>query len=101
MVHYAATKGGVIAFTKALAQELGCFGITVNNIPPSTIYTDGLKAVEGRLPGGLEGYVNSTIPVRRVGQPEDVAHAVAFLASEASGYITGLTLSVNGGRYMQ
>jgi len=83
------------------APRLGCFGITVNNIPPSTIYTDGLKAVEGRLPGGLEGYVNSTIPVRRVGQPEDVAHAVAFLASEASGYITGLTLSVNGGRYMQ
>lgn len=101
MVHYAATKGGVIAFTKALAQELGGFGITVNNVPPSTIYTDGLKAIESRLPGGLEGYVNSTIPVRRVGQPEDVAHAVAFLASEASGYITGLTLSVNGGRYMQ
>ena len=101
MVHYAATKGGVIAFTKALAQELGALGITVNNIPPSTIYTDGLKSVEARLPGGIEGYVNSTIPVKRVGQPEDVAHAVAFLASEASGYITGLTLSVNGGRYMQ
>lgn len=101
MVHYAATKGGVIAFTKALAQEVGPLGITVNNIPPSTIYTDGLRAVEARLPGGIEGYVNSTIPVKRVGQPEDVAHAVAFLASEASGYITGLTLSVNGGRYMQ
>lgn len=101
MVHYAASKGGVIAFTKALAQELGGFGITVNNVPPSTIYTDGLKAVEARLPGGIEGYVNSTIPVKRVGQPEDVAHAVAFLASEASGYVTGVTLSVNGGRYMQ
>lgn len=101
MVHYAASKGGVIAFTKALAQELGAFGITVNNVPPSTIYTAGLQAVESRLAGGIEGYVNSTIPVKRVGQPEDVAHAVAFLASEASGYITGLTLSVNGGRYMQ
>jgi 2-hydroxycyclohexanecarboxyl-CoA dehydrogenase len=101
MVHYAATKGGVIAFTKALAQEVAGLGITVNNIPPSTIYTDGLKSVEARLQGGLEGYVNSEIPVRRVGQPEDVAHAVAFLASDASGYITGLTLSVNGGRYMQ
>ena len=101
MVHYAATKGGVIAFTKALAQEVGPLGITVNNIPPSTIYTDGLKAVESRLPGGIDGYVKQTIPVQRVGQPEDVAHAVSFLASEASGYITGLTLSVNGGRYMQ
>lgn len=101
MVHYAATKGAVIAFTKALAQELGPLGITVNNIPPSFIHTDGLKSVEARLAGGIEGYAKTTIPVQRVGQPEDIAHAVAFLASEASGYITGLTLSVNGGRYMQ
>jgi 2-hydroxycyclohexanecarboxyl-CoA dehydrogenase len=101
MVHYAATKGGVIAFTKSLAQEVGALGITVNNIPPSTVYTDGLKAIEDRLEGGVQAYANRTIPVKRVGQPEDIAHAVAFLASEASGYITGLTLSVNGGRYMQ
>jgi 2-hydroxycyclohexanecarboxyl-CoA dehydrogenase len=101
MVHYAATKGGVIAFTKSLAQEVGALGITVNNIPPSTVYTDGLKAVEDRLEGGVQAYANRTIPVKRVGQPEDIAHAVAFLASEASGYITGVTLSVNGGRYMQ
>ena len=101
MVHYAATKGGVIAFTKSLAQEMGAHGITVNNIPPSTVYTAGLQSVEDRLEGGIEGYVNRTIPVKRVGQPEDIANAVAFLASEASGYITGLTLSVNGGRYMQ
>lgn len=99
MVHYAATKGGVIAFTKALAQEVGALGITVNNVPPSTVYTDGLKSVEARL-GSIDSYVNATIPVKRVGQPEDIANAVAFLASEASGYITGLTLSVNGGRYM-
>lgn len=101
MVHYAATKGGVIAFTKSLAQEMGPHGITVNNVPPSTVYTDGLKSVESRFPDGLQGYVNATIPVKRVGQPEDIANAVAFLASEASGFITGLTLSVNGGRYMQ
>jgi 2-hydroxycyclohexanecarboxyl-CoA dehydrogenase len=103
MVHYAATKGGVIAFTKSLAQEMGQHGITVNNIPPSTVYTAGLQSMEERLKsqGGLEGYVNATIPVKRVGQPEDIANAVAFLASEASGYITGVTLSVNGGRYMQ
>lgn len=101
MVHYAATKGGVIAFTKSLAQEVGPLGITVNNVPPSFVYTDGLKSVEARLAGGIEGYTKSQIPVNRVGQPEDIANAVAFLASEASGYITGLTLSVNGGRYMQ
>ena len=86
---------------QGLAQEVGALGITVNNIPPSTIYTDGLKSVENRLPGGIDAYVQQTIPVRRVGQPEDVAHAVSFLASEASSYITGLTLSVNGGRCMQ
>lgn len=101
MAHYAATKGGVIAFTKSLAQEVGALGITVNNVPPSFVYTDGLKSVEDRLAGGIEGYANKMIPVNRVGQPEDIANAVAFLASEASGYITGLTLSVNGGRYMQ
>lgn len=103
MVHYAATKGGVIAFTKSLAQEMGPHGITVNNIPPSTVYTAGLQSMEERLQsqGGIQGYVNATIPVKRVGQPEDIANAAAFLASEASGYITGVTLSVNGGRYMQ
>lgn len=101
MVHYAATKGGVIAFTKSLAQEVGPLGITVNNVPPSFVYTEGLRSVEARLAGGIAGYTKSQIPVNRVGQPEDIAHAVAFLASEASGYITGLTLSVNGGRYMQ
>jgi 2-hydroxycyclohexanecarboxyl-CoA dehydrogenase len=101
MVHYATSKGGVIAFTKSLAQEVGALGITVNNVPPSFVYTDGLKSVEARLDGGVSGYANRMIPVNRVGQPEDIANAVAFLASEASGYITGLTLSVNGGRYMQ
>lgn len=100
MVHYAATKGGVIAFTKSLAQEVGALGITVNNVPPSFVYTAGLQSVEDRLVGGIEGYTKANIPVNRVGQPEDIANAVAFLASEASGYITGLTLSVNGGRYM-
>jgi 2-hydroxycyclohexanecarboxyl-CoA dehydrogenase len=100
MVHYAASKGGVIAFTKALAQEVGPLGITVNNVPPSTVYTDGLKAAESRFVDGLQAHVEKTIPVKRIGQPEDVANAVAFLASEASSFITGVTLSVNGGRYM-
>lgn len=100
MVHYAATKGGVIAFTKALAQEVAPLGITVNNVPPSTVYTAGLQSVEDRFEHGLDDYVKKTIPVQRLGQPEDIANAVAFLASEASSYITGVTLSVNGGRYM-
>jgi 2-hydroxycyclohexanecarboxyl-CoA dehydrogenase len=100
MVHYAATKGGVIAFTKALAQEVAGLGITVNNVPPSTVYTDGLKSVEDRFTNGLQDYVDKTIPVKRVGKPEDIANAVAFLASDASGFITGHTLSVNGGRFM-
>ncbi|BFM07513.1 SDR family NAD(P)-dependent oxidoreductase [Halioxenophilus aromaticivorans] len=100
MVHYAATKGAVIAYTKALAREFAAVGITVNNVPPSTVYTAGLQSVEERLEGGIQGYVNATIPVKRVGQPEDIANAVAFLAAEASGYVTGVTLSVNGGRYM-
>jgi 2-hydroxycyclohexanecarboxyl-CoA dehydrogenase len=100
MVHYAATKGGVIAFTKALAQEVAGLGITVNNVPPSTVYTDGLKSVEDRFTNGLQDYVDKTIPVKRLGKPEDIANAVAFLASDASGFITGHTLSVNGGRFM-
>jgi len=99
MAHYAATKGGVIAFTKALALEVGPRGITVNNVPPSFVHTAGLDAVAERIPGGIDAF-SSTIPMGRVGQPEDLAAAVAFLASEAAGYITGHTLSVNGGRYM-
>ncbi len=100
MVHYAASKGSVIAFTKSLAREFAPFGVTVNNVPPSTVYTAGLQSVEERL-GGIEDYVKKEIPVNRVGQPEDIANAVAFLCSEASSYITGITLNVNGGRYLQ
>jgi len=100
MVHYVATKGGVIGFTKALAREMAPFGITVNNVPPGSVYTAGLQSVESRFTDGLDAWVKSNIPVQRVGQPEDIANAVAFLASDASGYITGHTLDVNGGRYM-
>ena len=99
MTHYAATKGAVIGFTKAMAQEFGKHGITVNNVPPSFVHTEGLEAVVDRIPGGIEGYARA-IPMRRVGQPSDIAAAVTFLASEEAGYITGHTLSVNGGRYM-
>jgi 2-hydroxycyclohexanecarboxyl-CoA dehydrogenase len=101
MAHYVASKGGVIGFTKALAVELGGNGITVNNVPPGSIDTPMLRALEakGGLPGGVEA-IGARNPVKRIGQPNDMAAAVAFLASEDAGYITGHTLSVNGGRYM-
>jgi 2-hydroxycyclohexanecarboxyl-CoA dehydrogenase len=101
MVHYAATKGGVIGFTKALSREVAKLGITVNNVPPGSCMTPSLQNVvdEGRFTQGFDNWVKANIPVQRMGQPEDIANAVAFLASEASSYITGHTLSVNGGRY--
>ena len=99
MSHYATSKGGVIGFTKALAVELGTRGITVNNVPPSLVNTRGLDLVKDRFPEGKDAYGKSMIPVGRMGEPEDIAAAVSFLASDAASYITGHTLSVNGGRY--
>jgi 2-hydroxycyclohexanecarboxyl-CoA dehydrogenase len=96
MAAYAASKGGVIGFTKALAQELAPKGITVNNVPPGFIDTPMLRASEI---GTRVDQVAAASPMKRAGRPEDLAAAVAFLASEDAGYITGHTLSVNGGRY--
>lgn len=93
---YAASKGGVIAFTKALAQELAATGITVNNVPPGFVDTPMLR---GSDIGKVVDQVAAASPMKRAGQPEDMAAAIAFLASEDAGYITGHTLSVNGGRY--
>jgi 2-hydroxycyclohexanecarboxyl-CoA dehydrogenase len=95
MAHYAASKGGVIAFTKALALEYAAKGITVNNVPPGFVDTEGLR----ESPVDVKGFA-STMPMGRPGKPENIAAAVAFLASEGADYITGHTLSVNGGRYM-
>lgn len=95
MVHYAASKGGVIGFTKALAQELAPTGITVNNVPPGFVDTPMLRAeLKDRV-----DQIAAASPMKRPGRPEDMAAAIAFLASEEAGYITGHTLSVNGGRY--
>jgi 2-hydroxycyclohexanecarboxyl-CoA dehydrogenase len=100
MTAYAASKGGVIAFTKALAQELAPNGITVNNVPPGFIDTPMLRN-EGLA--GLGGVAVETIaaksPMQRAGRPENMASAIVFLATEDAEYITGHTLSVNGGRY--
>ncbi len=99
MTAYAASKGGVIAFTKSLALELAASGVTVNNIPPGFVDTPMLRASDSSLGGGIAG-VAAASPMKRPGRPEDIASACAFLASEEAGYITGHTLSVNGGRYI-
>ncbi|OJY87166.1 MAG: beta-ketoacyl-ACP reductase [Sphingobacteriales bacterium 40-81] len=90
--NYSAAKGGVIAATKALAQEVGKRNITVNAIAPGFIKTDMTEGLD-------EKQLKMLIPVNRFGEPEEVAHAVAFFASPESGYITGEVLSINGGMY--
>ena len=94
--NYAASKGGMIAMTKALAQEIGSRGITVNAVAPGYIETDMTKV----LPEEVKARILAQVPLARIGQPEDIASAVKFLASEESGYITGHVLAVNGGMYM-
>ena len=94
--NYAASKGGMIAMTKALAQEIGSRGITVNAVAPGYIETDMLRI----LPDEVKAKYLAQIPLGRPGQPEDVANAVKFLASEEAAYITGHVLAVNGGMYM-
>lgn len=99
MAHYVAAKSAVNGLTKALALELGPDGITVNAVPPGFIDTPMLRRAETRelLGGTIEDHIERT-PVRRVGRPEDIAAACAFLVSEEAGYITGQILGVNGGR---
>jgi 2-hydroxycyclohexanecarboxyl-CoA dehydrogenase len=97
MAHYAAAKGGVIALTKSLAREYASYGITVNTIPPSGIETpmQHQSQAEGYLPAN--DVMASAIPLGHLGTPDDIAAAVAFLASEEAGFITGQVLGVNGG----
>jgi 2-hydroxycyclohexanecarboxyl-CoA dehydrogenase len=99
MTHYVASKAGVIGFTKALALEFGPQGITVNTIPPGFIDTPMLRASEekGLLGKGVEFNAART-PVRRIGQPEDIAASCAFLVSDEASYVTGQVIGVNGGR---
>jgi len=95
MAHYASSKGGVIGLTKALAVEYVDKGITVNHVPPGFIDTPLMRQTLADIEASVE-----LTPMKRAGTPEDVAHAVASLASPEAGYITGQTLSVNGGRYL-
>ncbi len=92
--HYAASKAGVIGFTKSLAMEFANSGIPVNIVQPGFVNTEGLQ----EAPVDIDGFAQRT-PMKRPGRPENIAAAVAFLASDDADYITGHTLSVNGGRY--
>jgi 3-oxoacyl-[acyl-carrier protein] reductase len=94
--NYAASKAGLIGMTKSLAQEMGSRNITVNAIAPGYIATDMTKD----LPEELKQKMLATVPLSRMGKPEDIAAAVKFLVSEDASYITGHVLAVNGGMYM-
>src|SRR5690606_24780670 len=94
--NYAAAKAGIIAFSKSLAREIGSRGITVNVVAPGFIATEMTDA----LPDAQKQAMLGQIALGRFGEPADVAHAVAFLASPAAAWITGETLHVNGGMYM-
>jgi 2-hydroxycyclohexanecarboxyl-CoA dehydrogenase len=95
MVHYVGAKSGLLGMTKALAVEYADKGITVNTVPPGFIDTPMLRA----SPVDVDGYAATQL-MKRPGKPEDIAGAVAYLASDEAGYVTGQTISVNGGRYM-
>ena len=94
--NYAAAKAGIIGFTKSLAREVGSRGITVNVVAPGFIATD----MTAKLPAEQQAQLTGQIALGRLGSAEDIAAAVAFLASPQAGYITGETLHVNGGMYM-
>jgi 2-hydroxycyclohexanecarboxyl-CoA dehydrogenase len=93
--HYVSSKGGLVGMTKALALEFAPTGVTFNMIPPGAVDTPMLRAA----PIDAEAF-SQTIPVKRLGRPEDIAAAAAYLASEEASFITGQVISTNGGRYM-
>lgn len=95
-LHYSASKAALIGFTRTLAKECGPYGITVNAVAPGVILTEPVKR---QIQGREADYV-AQIPLRRLGEPEDVANVVLFLSSSLSGYMTGLVLDINGGIYM-
>ena len=94
--NYAAAKAGVAGMTRALARELGSRNITVNCVAPGFIETDMTSV----LPEEQQKALNAQIPLGHMGKPQDIAHAVAYLASDEAGYVTGQELHVNGGMYM-
>jgi 3-oxoacyl-[acyl-carrier protein] reductase len=95
-VNYATAKAGLLGFTKALAREVASRGITVNTVAPGFIDTDMTQTLTDEQKEGIF----SQVPANRLGKPEEIASAVAFLASDAAAYVTGETIHVNGGMYM-
>ena len=94
--NYAAAKAGMIGFAKSMAKEVGSRNITINTVAPGFIDTDMTRELNNDIKNALLG----SIPLNRLGEAEEIAHAVAFLASAGAGYITGETLHVNGGMFM-
>jgi acetoacetyl-CoA reductase len=96
LTNYAAAKAGIVGFTKALAQEGAARGVTVNAVAPGYVDTEMVRAV----PANVLEQIIARIPVGRLGKPEEIARAVLFLIADESGFITGSTLTINGGQYM-
>ncbi|MET1757124.1 SDR family NAD(P)-dependent oxidoreductase [Novosphingobium sp. RD2P27] len=98
MICYSSSKGAVVTMTRSMAQEFGPYGVTVNNIPPGSVMGT-IMSEENRDRFQIPTEVLlQTIPVRRMGEPDDIANACAWLCNEASGYVTGQTIGVSGGR---
>jgi 3-oxoacyl-[acyl-carrier protein] reductase len=95
--NYAASKAGIIGLTKSVAREVAARGITVNAVAPGYVETE----LTGGLSDEIKGQIRSQVPAGRFGEPEDVSEAVAFLVGEGAGYVTGQTLTVDGGMVMQ
>lgn len=100
MAHYAAAKAGVLGLTKSVAREVGAMGVTVNAIAPGGINTPMLAAMMTGDLGVTPDDMGGPLPIGRVGEPEEIAATVAFLASDGAGYITGQVVAVNGGVFM-
>jgi 2-hydroxycyclohexanecarboxyl-CoA dehydrogenase len=102
MAHYSSSKGGMIAFTRTLAQEFGEHGITSNTIPPRFVHNTEMSIASFERDDMREKFqaMVDAGPIRRHGEPEDIAGAAAWLASDEAGYVTGQVIGVNGGRYI-
>lgn len=102
MAHYVAAKGGLLALTRSLATEFASRGITVNNVPPGFVETPTMRDSQQNFVGGGTPWEDALarMPMKRAGKAEELAAAVAFLASDDAAYITGHTMSVNGGLYV-
>jgi 2-hydroxycyclohexanecarboxyl-CoA dehydrogenase len=102
MAHYSSSKGGMIAFTRTLALEFGEYGITSNTIPPRFVHNTEMSIASFERDDMRERFQSmiEAGPIRRHGEPEDIAGAAAWLASDEAGYVTGQVIGVNGGRYI-